>query len=168
MTVDHITPVKQNRRTNHEIAEQLMTRKNEVKVMFTEEDVRLINRTAARWGTLSELSGIRVQSAEPAQRADFERIASAIEAELKREKQKLTPTNLFPGLHPSDDRFLRTMVEITSDAADAAALRDLAKRVKARAGTTKTYKAADGGSVTFTAGTTNIKFPKGEKRRRRK
>jgi hypothetical protein len=145
-----------------------MTRKTATKVTFTEEDVRLLTRTAERWAQLNALSGVAHQSADWAKTGDLPRIADAIEAELKgQKKQKPTPTNMLPGLHPGDAGLLRIMVQIARDANDAAALRDLAKRVSARAGKKKVYKAAGGASVTLTPRTTTINF-KSERRRPRK
>lgn len=138
-----------------------MTRKSEVTIKFTEDDVRLIKRTAERWAQLAALTGVAplVQSADWATTGDLPRIADAIEAEVNgQKKQKPTPTNVFPGLHPGDAGLLRAMVQVASDANDAAALRDLAKRVSARAGKKKVYKGADGSSVTLTPRTSTIHF----------
>lgn len=111
---------------------------------FTIEDVRLIRRIADRWQQLSEAAGLAGAA------GDLARIADAIEAEVNGRPSQGGPLG---GLRPGDGGRLRVSIPVVRDGRDAAAARDLAKRINVRAGKKLIHRNPDGSSIVLTATT---------------
>ena len=146
---------------------------SETKPSFTRADVELVRETAQAWNV--EMRRFVGEAVDWERTGGLARIAEVIEGELRERPATEGPAAI--GFLPGDPGTLRAFAKAASTAArsrkasderyrlveNARALRDLADRVATRVGRTKTFKNADGSSVTVTANTLTFKS-----RRRRK